>query len=157
MPAAYPSSLPIILRASKSRSQPAAFGMSNPRRGPGYVQATGTDVPVFWDAEFRFSREEAQLFQLWFVYGINRGIDEFTMPIRTEFGLITHTCRFQPDSLLPATEQGEMWIFKATILTRAQIIPDEFVAAAPLLLGLPNARLWMNLLDQTINRAMPQA
>lgn len=98
--------------------------MAEPRRGPGYVSPTGTDVPVFWDITLLFTRDEAARFQLWFTIDLERGVQDFTLPIRTEFGLIEHTCRFLPDSLLPAGEEGELYRYTATITTRAQIVPD---------------------------------
>ena len=64
MPAAYPLHIRTILRTQKSRTQPAAFRMAEPRRGYGYAQATGTDVPVFWDVAFRFTGDEADLARL---------------------------------------------------------------------------------------------
>lgn len=155
MPAAYPLALNTILRASKSRSQPAAFSMREPRRGYGYAQATGTDVPVFWDVEFRFSRAEAVRFQLWFVGVIGRGVDEFTLPIRTEFGTLTHTCRFLPDSLLPCREEGETFGYTATIMARAQVFPPGYLEAAETIAGLPDWERWTGLLDQTMTAEMP--
>lgn len=152
---AYPLTVRTILRASKSRTQPAAFSMAQPRRGYGYVQATGTDTPVFWDVEFRFTTAEALIFQLWFTQLINRGIDEFSMPIRTEFGLITHTVRFLPEGLLPTTEAGETFGYKATVMARAQLFPAGYEDAAALIVGLPDWVTWAGLLDRTVNQAMP--
>lgn len=131
MPAAYPLSLRTIIRSGKSRSQPAAFSMSEPRRGYAYVQAIGTDTPVFWDVTFKFTQPEAALFQLWFTQTIQRGLLEFTLPIKTEFGLITHTCRFLPDGLLPVQEDGEVWVYSAKIMARAQIIPSAYLTGYP--------------------------
>jgi hypothetical protein len=131
MPVAYPLNLRTIIRQGKSRSQPAAFRLSEPRRGYAYVQATGTDTPVFWDITLKFTQPEAALFQLWFTQDLQRGVLEFTMPIRTEFGLVTHTCRFLPDSLLPVQEDGEVFVYTAQIMARAQIIPAGFLAGYP--------------------------
>lgn len=128
MPAAFPLSLRTIIRSGKSRSQPAAFSLAEPRRGYAYAQAIGTDTPVFWDVTFKFTQSEAALFQLWFTQTIQRGLLEFTLPIKTEFGLITHTCRFLPDGLLPVQEDGEVWVYSAKIMARAQIIPAEAIA-----------------------------
>lgn len=127
MPAAFPLSLRTIIRSGKSRSQPAAFSMSEPRRGYAYAQAIGTDTPVFWDVTFKFTQPEAALFQLWFTQTIQRGLLEFTLPIKTEFGLQTHTCRFLPDGLLPVQEDGEIWVYSAKIMARAQIIPADAI------------------------------
>lgn len=157
MPAAYPITIRSILRAGKSRSQPAAFMLAQPRRGYGYAQKTGTDTPVFWDVTFRFTEEEALVFQLWFTGVLDRGSLEFTMPIRTEFGLVTHTCRFLPDSLLPATEDGPMFNYSATIMARAQVIPGGYREAADLIVALPDWRAWAELLDSTVSEAMPEA
>lgn len=153
----YPLHLRTILRSSKSRSQPAAFSIAQPRRGYAYVQAIGTDTPVFWDVSFRFTTDEALIFQVWVNHIINRGIDEFTMPIRTEFGVIEHVCRFLPDELLPAKEDGETWTYSATIMARAQVIPTGYAEAAGLIVSLPNWRDWAGLLDRTVNVALPEA
>jgi hypothetical protein len=151
MPEAYPLSLRTIVRASKSRTQPAAFRMAEPRRGYGYAQATGTDTPVFWDLQFRFTRHEAVRFKLWFETLLNRGLEEFTLPIRTEFGLLTHTCRFLPDRLLDTSEEGETFTYSATIMTRAELIPSEYLDAADLILSLPHWEGWAELLDSAID------
>lgn len=131
MPVDYPLSLRTIIRAKKSRSQPATFSMSTPRRGYAYVEPIGTDVPVFWDVGFLFTPLEAAYFQLWFVNDIARGVDEFNLPIRTEFGLVTYTVRFLPDSLLQVRENGELFEYTATIMARAQVIPAEYASAYP--------------------------
>jgi len=155
MTAAYPLYLRTVLRTGKSRSQPAAFALNQPRRGTAYPQAIGTDTPVFWDVVFRFTPAEALVFQVWFTSIINRGIDPFTLPIRTEFGLLTHTCQFVPDSLLDTTEGGESFTYKATIMARAQIIPDGYADAAELIVGLPDWPNWAALLDQAVTAEMP--
>lgn len=155
MPAAYPFHLRTILSASKSRSQPAAFRVAEPRRGYGYAQAAGTDTPVFWDVQFRFTASEAAAFQLWFIRSINRGLDEFTMPIRTEFGLVTHVCRFLPDGLLDAAEDGQAWTYQARIMARAQVIPAAYLDSADLIVALPDWAQWGGLLDQAVTSEMP--
>ena len=153
----YPLHIRTILRASKSRSQPAAFRMAEPRRGYGYAQATGTDVPVFWDVAFRFTTDEAIIFQLWVAKVLQGGVLEFTMPIRTEFGALTHTCRFLPEGLLPATEDGDTWGYTATLMARAQVFPEGYAEAAALIVALPDWTAWASLLDETVTEAMPGA
>lgn len=127
MAVAYPLDLRTIIRSGKARSQPAAFSMSMPRRGYGYAQATGTDTPVFWDVTFKFTQAEAAAFRIWFIYDLERGLQEFTIPIRTEFGLVTHTCRFLPDGLLDCREDGEVWTYTARIMARAEVIDTEAI------------------------------
>lgn len=157
MVAPYPLHIRTVLRAGKSRTQPARFSVAEPRRGYAYVKPIGTDVPVFWDVEFRFTQDEAIVFKLWFDELINGGVDEFTLPIRTEFGLITHTCRFLPDGLLPVSEMGQAWGYKATIMARALAVPADYVAAAGIIAGLPDWRAWMLALDLGITQEMPEA
>ncbi|WP_343632648.1 hypothetical protein [Roseateles sp.] len=155
MPEAFPFTIPSLLRAGKSRSQPAKFSMADPRRGPGYKQETGTDVPVFWDVTFVFGPDEAVAFQLWGTQKLNYWIDDFVMPIRTEFGLLDHVCSFLPDSLVPATEDGPLFRYTAKIMARAQLIPDGFKDAVDLIIGLPGWSVWAGYLDETVNQAMP--
>lgn len=153
----YPFHIDTILKAGKSRSQPAAFSMADPRRGPGYTQALGTDVPVIWNVSFLFPPDDAIVFQLWGTQKLNNWQDPFTMPIRTEFGIIEHQCQFLPDSLLPATESGPMFGYSAQIIARAQIVPDAYKDAADLIVGLPHWRTWGEYLDQAITAEMPEA
>lgn len=155
MAAAYPLHLRTISRAGKKRTQPASFSVSQPRRGKAYVQQVGTDTPVFWDVEFRFTQAEALVFQLWFREIINRGADEFTMPIRTEFGLITYTCQFLPDSLLDTSEAGDTFGYTATIMTRAMVIPAGYAEAAELIVALPDWTNWGSLLDLAVTQQLP--
>lgn len=154
---AYPFTLPLLLRASKSRNQPANFTVSEPRRGFGYVQSAGGPAPVFWEGEFRLSPSQSVAFMLWFTQIINRGLLEFTMPIRTEFGLIEHVCQFLPDGLADAVEGGGCYTYKVKIMARAQIIPQAYIDATDMILTLPNWQSWAGLLDQTVNDALPEA
>ena len=131
--------------------------MTQPRRGFGYAQAIGTDVPVFWDVAFAFDEDEAIAFQLWFTVTLQRGLLEFTMPIRTEFGMVEHTCRFLPDSLLPAREDGLLFGYTAQIMARAQVIPSGYVEAAGLITALPDWAAWAEYLDQSVTAEMPAA
>ena len=153
--AAYPLDLRTVLQASKSRSQPAAFSVNEPRRGYGYFQAVGTDTPVFWDVEFKFTTAEAIRFQLWFTQIIQRGILEFTLPIKTEFGLITHTCRFLPDGLGDCREDGVSFSYSAKIMARAQVIPQGYIDAAELIVALPDWEEWAYVLDIALNEVLP--
>lgn len=152
---AYPLQIRTILRTGKSRSQPAAFRMAEPRRGYAYTQATGTDTAVFWDVSFCFTRPEALIFQLWGTQLLNNWQDEFTMPIKTEFGQVSHTCRFLPDNLMPSVENGELWTYSATIMARALLIPYGYAEAADLIVTLPDWDDWASQLDQAVTAEMP--
>ena len=151
----YPLTIRSILRAGKSRSQPASFAMAEPRRGPGYSQATGTDVPVIWDVTFRFTEQEAQVFFTWFTYIIREGLDWFTMPIRTEFGVIEHECHFLPGEM-PERENGQLFEYSAKIMARKLVVPDGVAEAAELIVALPDWWAWSELLDQTVTVEMPE-
>lgn len=156
MTQAYPLGLQTILALDKSRSQPAAFRISEPRRGAGYSQLVGTDTPVFWDVAFLFSSQDAIRFQLWFKNSISRGADEFTMPIRTEFGVLEHTCRFLPDSVLDTTQKGPFWYYKATIMARAQVIPEEYDEASDIIVAFPDWEEYASWLDIAANENWPE-
>lgn len=135
MTASYPLGLRTIIQASKSRTQPASFRVHQPRRGYGYAQQIGTDTPVIWSIGLRFTQSEAMRFQLWFRYEVNSGADEFTMPIKTEFGLVDHVCRFLPDGLLDTSETADTVQYSAQIMARAQVIPQGHQDAAGLIIA----------------------
>lgn len=154
----YPTGLPSPL-ATKTRSQSASFSMLDPRRGPSYTQKTGNDVPTQWDLTFRFNEQQAQQFWLWFDLGayLDKGANEFILPLRTEFGIVSHTCRFLPDSLVPASSAARVWTYTATITARKLVIPQEYIDAAGLIVELPNWIEFANPLDQLINQYVPQS
>lgn len=155
VPVAYPDTLPPLQRASKSRSQPAAFSIAEPRRGYGYAQAVGTDRPVFWDGQFRFGADDAIRYALWLKTVAQDGLQEFTLPIRTEFGLVTHICRFLDDGIGTASEEGGVWTFPVKLMARKLLIPQEFTDAGDLIIGLDNWREWAEILDLAI-AALPE-
>ncbi len=125
----YPLALRTIITAEKSRSQPAAFGMADPRRGPGYAEPVGTDRPYFFDAVWRFTGAEAQTFRDWFEDDLEEGLLEFTMPVKTETGLRELTLRFLPGNLLDTREVGALWEYRATIMTRS--LAGPLIVPAP--------------------------
>lgn len=147
----YPLSLRTILQAGKQRTQPATFKTSDPRRGYAYYQKIGTDAPVFWSVSFCFTREEAKRFWMWFWSPdyLDRGSKSFNMPIKTEFGLVTHECRFLPDTLLPVSETAETINYSATITARALVHPDGSVNLATFYIDNPEYLQdpWPRLLD----------
>lgn len=156
MAIAYPTGLGTVL-ASKSRTQVSQFSMSDPRRGPSYVQKIGTDTPVFWDVTFRFTKSDAQRFHMWFqspAY-LDRGLNDFTMDLNTEFGPVTHTCRFLDSDLLPQSSDGGVYTYTATITARKLIIPDEYLDNPSLIVELDNWAEYGNILDQVINIYWP--
>lgn len=151
----YPLHLRTIARARKNRSQPAAFSVSQPRRGKPYRQEIGTDAPVIWEVNFRFTRAEALVFRLFFEVSINRGVDPFVLPIDTEFGLLDHTVEFLPDSLLDLQQDGEVFTYSASILSRAAVFPDGYLEAGELIVMLPAWTSWASLLDSSVTAEMP--
>lgn len=119
MAAAYPTTLPLAMLV-KTREQPPAFSMAEPRRGFGYVEPTGTDTPVFWQLTWRMTGAQAKVFWQWFTFTIKRGALPFTMQVRTEFGLITQELQFLPDGLLPAKQLGsDVWEYTGTVMARS--------------------------------------
>lgn len=153
----YPASLPGALRATKRRARQASFALPQPEAGYTEAEETGRDRPVQWELDFAFTPEQAQLFVVWFVVTLSRGRAAFRMQIRTEFGLIWHACRFSPDGLLSAQQDGEVWRYSATITARAEVIPAELLALTPLEIVLGDWPAWGALLDQAVTEELPEA
>lgn len=122
----WPENLRGILTEGKSRRQGAIFSMSDPKVAPPYKKIRSTDVPVFWDITLRFHSADAAAFRKWFENDISYGRRWFTMPVKTEFGLIDHDVVFMPDSLLVASREAEVFTYTATIMARKLIIPRKF-------------------------------
>lgn len=152
----YPAALPGVLKAGKRREREASFAVPNPEAGAAQAEVTGTDRPVTWAVQWMCTPEQARLLAVWFAVTLDRGRLPFRMPIRTEFGLIWHRCRFLPDGLLSASQDGEVWRFSASIQARGEIIPPEMLAAAPLLLGLGDWASWASILDIVVTATIPR-
>lgn len=118
MPVAYPA-IPGPLRAERSRSKGAAFGVANPRRGAPYIEPTGTDTPTVWSLTWRLQQHHAAEFIEWFESDLARGTLEFTIPLRTETGLREITANFLDANLLDARIEGELWVYSASIVSRS--------------------------------------
>ena len=123
----YPYWLPAPLKAGKSRRQAPGFRVIEPYRGRMYVQPIGTETPVVWDLTFRFTQTQAQAFWLWFETGLGKGVEPFQMLLRTEFGNVQHELQFLPDGLLDATEDGPHFTYRAQVLARKLVIPQEYM------------------------------
>lgn len=131
MPVAYPATVRPPLRASRTRAQAASFAVSSPAQGFGHVQRTGLDQPVEWDLTWRLTTSEAQALMQWFVHETLRGALPFTIELRTEFGLTEYHCRFLPDGLLNAREDGETWVYTASVTARGlKIVRAPYVSTA---------------------------
>lgn len=155
---AYPVGLPTFLFAGKSRTQPAQFTESNPRRGPSYTQKIGSDMPVFWDVTFRFNEDDAQRFKLWVQLSqyLDDGLNEFILPIKTEFGLVDHTCRFLSTGFLDAKQDSQTsFTYNASIMARKLVVPQEYLDNGDYIVTLPDWKTYASLLDVTVNQEWP--
>lgn len=119
----YPLNLSTVLM-SKSRSQAATFTLYEAKSGAGYVKNTSIDQPVYWDVTFKFSEIDAQRFFAWFRGSLRLGRNTFNMPLRTEFGLVSHVCQFVPNSLLPHSQEGRIHTYTAQIRSEALKLPE---------------------------------
>ncbi|MDT7834954.1 hypothetical protein [Aquabacterium sp. OR-4] len=153
----YPAALPGVLQAGKRREREASFAVPQPDAGASQAEATGADRPVVWSVQWVCTQEQAQLLMAWFVVTLERGRLSFRMPIRTEFGLLWHACRFLPDGLMSATQEGEVWRYSASMQARSESIPPDMLEAAPLLLGLDDWASWGSVLDVVITATLPEA
>lgn len=155
---AYPTGLPTFLFAGKSRTQPAQFTESNPRRGPAYTQKIGSDMPVFWDVTFRFNEDDAQRFRMWVLLAkyLDNGLNEFILPIKTEFGMVDHTCRFLSTSFLDTKQDSPtQFTYTATIMARKLVVPQEYLDNGDYIVELPDWKNYASLLDVTVNQEWP--
>lgn len=144
----YPTGLGTV-QATKSRQTAADYAMDNPRRGPAYVRKIGPDQPVTWTVSFRFNERDAQRFWAWFVSPTycDGGKAEFILPLRTEFGMVDHVCRFMPDSLLPMSQEGQTVGYTATITARNLAYPEGYEEGLDFIVELENWEEWASSLD----------
>ena len=154
----YPAALPGVAQANKRRERDASFVVPQPDAGASQAEVTGTDRPVAWSVQWVCTAEQAKLMQAWFVVTLDRGRLGFRMPIRTEFGLLWHSCRFLPDGLLSASQDGEAWRYSATIQARSESVPADQLLYAPLIIGLGDEWVdWASMLDTVITATLPES
>lgn len=117
----WPVSLQGMITTGNSRRTVPAHTMIQPRSGPAYVKYKSPDGPVFWDAELRFSQQDAAVFWLWFRKALRYGANTFILPVRTEAGLIDHEVMFLPDSIVSLSEGSGIFTYSATLMSRGLI------------------------------------
>lgn len=149
----WPLGMQSILTTGKARNQLARFQMSDPRSGPPYRKRLSSDVPVIWDVTFRFTGDDAIIFWSWYENGTDYGRKNFILPIRTEYGIVDHEVMFLPDSLLPVSQEANVFTYTAKILARKLIIPDEF---PPDIWVDPDAWKNRDIIDPAINWQWPK-
>jgi hypothetical protein len=149
----WPLGLQTILKSGKARNQLAAFQMADPRSGPPYRKRLSDDVPVIWDVTFKFKGDDATIFWSWFENAIDRGRKNFILPIRTEFELVDHEVMFLPDTLLPVSEESDVFTYSAQVLARKLIIPDWYPDDIWVEPGIFKDR---NILDPAVNWYWPK-
>jgi len=113
----YPLGLRTIVSASKIRKSDPVASLAMPRRGMGFLKPVANIPPSEWEVSFFFDAAEKRVFLMWFLSPdyCDRGRAPFTINIRTESGNESKTVIFLPDSLLPATQQGECMSYTAKL------------------------------------------
>lgn len=117
--AAYPNIRPALI--GKTRSSAAGYVVSD---GFPRAESLSSDNPVTWSFRLAFKRADAETFSAWVDANYHRW---FTMPIRTEQGLIDHRVHFT-DSGYPQLVSiiGDIYMFSAVVVCREmQRIYDE--------------------------------
>lgn len=154
---AYPSNI-APMQISKTRSHTPTFKLLEPTAGAAYVKHTSIDAPITYSATFKFSEADAQKFWVWYYSPLycNRGRNKFTMPIKTEFGLIEHECQFIPDSLMDLSQDVGIYEYSATLMIREMPIPAEILAAQEFIL-LGDWWDYRAEFDIAVNRTWPEA
>lgn len=160
--ATYPADLPGITQASKARAIPAKFATMG-GFGEAGAQQVAADVPVAWDISLAFNDVQAAQFWAWYRNSINSGRDMFAMPIRTEFGIVTHPVMIDPETPIRTQQQGGLTTYSMRIIARRLIVPADRMQDAASIIALVGYRNelgypWQEyaaLLDQTVNEAYP--
>lgn len=115
----YPSYLRYAIQQGKVRNVATQFISSQPLAGTPYFQQLTDESPVTWDFRLIFNEFDAQSFDAWFVVSTNNGNDYFTMPIRTEQGLVDHDVHFLPDGIPNrVSEDGDTFTYSCSVIAR---------------------------------------
>lgn len=145
----YPEGLRTLLRDSKQVTRVSGYETSDPLYGPAYTRITTTDTPTLITGTVIFNRAESRTFQN-FLRKIRNGIDQFIMPIDSEYGPIDQVCQALPGSFNPS-QQGEVFSYNVSLVIREWALPpmleyeDSFIDIGWL---IPND---FSIFDEAIN------
>ncbi len=151
----WPTGLRGLLQEGRSQSKVPGYETSDPLYGPAYVRKTTDDTPVMITGSLLFTNNEARAFQK-FIRDINGGLDQFEMPIKSEYGVVNQVCQAMPGSFNPQYIGG-LWRYNISLVIADWQIPplaeyeDDFAAIG---WNIPES---FAIFDVALNQILPGA
>lgn len=151
----YPLSIRTVLLSGYSRNQSASFSTTEVRSGALYKKKVAEHQPTIMSASFKFTSDEAMIFQSWFRNKIKMGFLPFNLNLCTEWGKVEYECQFLPDSLLPVSRDQVIWVYSAKILIKnygpPAYVPDD-ISDFPEYILESNRRLLDIIVNTQLNK-----
>ncbi len=110
-----------------------------------------TSVPSMVAVQFFCTEVQAQVFELFFRYGITDGADWFMCTLKTPIGLMPYECRFNGIYEGPVLTSFNKWTFSGTLEIRERKTLDKSWIYAPQLV------VDSSLIDIALNDLWPAA
>lgn len=132
----YPAELPLPLQegyglstVDPMRATPMITGRSRYRR-------VTSNPPTSAQFTFNFSQEEAALFEGWYTWALNLGVEWFEMQLQTPLGLKTYQAHFKGIYQGPDLTQITRWRYSAVLQLKDRPVytEDQYLGAA---MGMP--------------------
>jgi len=121
--AEYPPTLQGVTLATLSVSELSAFRTNDSEIGPATNRLLSLDVPTFFDVTWLYFPFDFQVFENWFKFELNKGVNAFTIDLPVSAGILEHNCNFIGS--YTATQVGRLVTVTATLRAVEKITNTE--------------------------------
>ncbi|MAX51655.1 MAG: hypothetical protein CMH22_15950 [Methylophaga sp.] len=145
----YPSELPAALQQGHSVQTVSPLLRSQLASGRARQRRRFTSVPQTVQLEWVMTNSQAQLFEVWFRYGVMDGAAWHDMPVKTALGFQTERVRFTDIYSGPTMISPQLLQYSAEVeIFERQTLPPEW-------LDFPQFVAGSSIIDLALNREWP--
>lgn len=146
----YPQGLPNPLREGHALKPVSTFSRTQLASGRARQRLEFENVPVNGVWDFLFDSSQAAVFETWFAYTINNGVDWFNIQRKTPLGMSMLVCRFTDMYSGPALVGRNLWRYSCPLeIEERTLMPPGWEL-------LPGFVIGSDIFDLAMNREWPK-
>lgn len=149
--AVWPEQLPLPEQSGYAIQHVSPLQRTEMVSGRARQRRVYTSVPSMVAVQFFCTELQAQVFELFFRYGITDGADWFMCTLKTPLGLMPYECRFNGIYEGPVLTSFNKWTFSGTLEIRERQTLNAWFAYAPKYV------IDSSIIDVAVNQLWPAA
>lgn len=159
----WPKALRNSIKSAKVWDRAGGARMNDQATGPSFVEPYSDDTPTFVTVEFRFTRDEARVFDAWVQFHkMNLLLPLFDFPIELpDTNATTQECRWESRPAQRTGQENQVYTYQGNLLIRrvqsADLDNPEAILAIGRVSGNRDLDRNMSLIDIALNERWPAA